>query len=68
MHAFFTEDLYMNISISSNDRQISDQVIRKSSEKSKDQKSNNVYAGNLTGVCNPVNEKLENAKKQASRF
>lgn len=58
----------MNISISSNDRQISDQFIRNKSKKSKDQKSNNVYAGNLTGVCNPVNEKLENAKKQAFKL
>lgn len=58
----------MNISINSNDRQISDQVIRKSSEKSKDQKSNIVYAGNLSGRNNPVNEKLENAKKQAFKL
>ena len=58
----------MNISINSNDRQISDQVIRKSSEKSKDQKSNIVFAGNLSGRNNPVNEKHENAKKQAFKL
>ncbi len=58
----------MNISINSADRQFNDRIIRKSSEDSKGGKSNIVFAGNLSGRNNPVNEKLENAKKQAFKL
>ncbi len=58
----------MNISINSADRQFNDRIIRKSSEDSKDVKSNIVFVGNLSGRSNPVNEKLENAKKQAFKL
>ncbi len=58
----------MNISINSADMQFNDRIIRKSSEDSKGGKSNIVFAGNLSGRNNPVNEKLENAKKQAFKL